>query len=260
MVLNLKKMKKNKKNNKSIIINLNFFYFKPVKENIDTMVLSTRRPRDRVKTSGIAKKKAKNNFKGHKKDNYKKKDPLVSFVECSICFNKVSNTSDNSVKCGKTTHFICGDCKIRCNETGNDKCPMCRSHPIKNPIARDVMLQVICGQRLQKPISKYLIPNMSPKERRMYLRASCFLEPFHRKSNRIVRERRGNGRSGRSFPHYGFGCIEGSLHYDYRTQGSVPFGWRQWMMRGGRVTMTNKVRQWGTGRTQAFRFKYLVRK
>ena len=33
MVLNLKKMKKNKKKNKGIVINLNFFYFKPVKEN-----------------------------------------------------------------------------------------------------------------------------------------------------------------------------------------------------------------------------------
>jgi hypothetical protein len=36
MVLNRKKMKKNKKNkkkNKGIVINLNFFTFKPVKEN-----------------------------------------------------------------------------------------------------------------------------------------------------------------------------------------------------------------------------------
>jgi hypothetical protein len=239
MVLNRKKMKKNKKNNKKnnkgIVINLNFFTLKPVKENIDTMVLSTRRPRDRVKTSGIAKKKEKNNYKGHKKGNYKKKDNVVSFVECSICFNKVSNTYDNSVKCGKTTHFICGECKFRCNETGNDKCPMCRSHPIRNPIARDVVLTVIKGERLKKPNCPYLNINMSPKLKRSHYRSQGRLVlPFNYDSNRIVRERSGTGRSGRP---------DRSLYYDKQLLDPVPFGWRKWIMRGGSIHR-GKARVW----------------
>ena len=190
------------------------------------MVLSTKKGRDRVKTSGIAKKKAKNAYKGHKKDNYKKKkDPVVHIVECCICFNTVSNTSDNSVKCGKTIHFICGECKFRCNETGNDKCPMCRSHPIRNPIARDIMLPVIeIGERLKKPTSPYKFMHLSPKERRMHLKSQGRLvASFNHNSNRMVRERR-IGRSG-------LFTWEDSAHlYD-----SVPFGWRQWEMRGGSV-------------------------
>ena len=186
-------MKKNKKKNKSIVINLNFFSLKPVKENTDTMVLSTRRPRDRVKTSGIAKKKAKNNYKGHKKDNYKKvKGNVTQYVECSICFNKVSNTSDNSVKCGKKTHFICSECKFRCNETGNDKCPMCRSHPIKNPVARDVTLDIYNqGERVKhQKASPYIEINMTPKKRRQYNRSGGpYNTPFHSNTNRLRRER-----------------------------------------------------------------------
>ena len=197
------------------------------------MVLSTRRPRDRVKTSGIAKKKAKNNYKGHKKDNYKKvKCNVAQYVDCSICFNKVSNTSDNSVKCGKTIHFICGECKFRCNETGNDKCPMCRSHPLRNPIARDIMLPVIQGERLKKPITPYVDLRMSPKERRMFLRSVIGegRPPFNPNSNRMVRERSGTG-TGRS-------PRPGSVYHIFdRTNdlGRPPFGWRKWFLRGGDI-------------------------
>jgi hypothetical protein len=176
------------------------------------------------KTSQRKKQKIKQSYNGIKKDNYKKnKGNVVSSVECSICFNKVSNTYDNSVKCGKTTHFICGECKFRCNETGNDKCPMCRSHPIRNPIARDVMLPVIKGERLEKPTCPYIYRNLSPKERRICLQSGNLITPFHPNSNRIVRERRGDGRSGMS------------LYHRYKKRGDPPFGWRKWYLRGGDI-------------------------
>ena len=50
------------------------------------MVLKNKRERDRVKTSGLAKKKSKLEYKGNKKDNYKKKVNTTTKVECSICF------------------------------------------------------------------------------------------------------------------------------------------------------------------------------
>ena len=178
------------------------------------------------KTSQRKKQKVKQSYNGIKKDNYKKKDHVVSSVECCICFHKVSNTADNSVKCGKIVHFICGECKFRCNETGNDKCPMCRSHPIRNPIARDVMLPVIQGERLEKPKCPYT--ELSPKQKRIYNR-SYMLTPFNPGSNRIVRERSGTGRSG---------SPDRSI-FNWRQHDPVPFGWLQWMLRGGEVDSIN---------------------
>jgi len=181
------------------------------------------------KVSQRKKRKIKESYKDDKKDNYKKKkDPVVHIVECSICFNTVSNTSDNSVKCGKTIHFICGECKFRCNETGNDKCPMCRSHPIRNPIARDIMLPVIeIGERLKKPTSPYKFMHFSPKERRLFNKSQGrLIFSFNHNSNRIVRERR-IGRSGRP---------DRSLFTWDARHDPVPFGWRQWEMRGGNVS------------------------
>jgi hypothetical protein len=181
------------------------------------------------KVSQRKKRKIKESYKDDKKDNYKKKDPVVHSVECSICFNTVSNTSDNSVKCGKTIHFICGECKFRCNETGNDKCPMCRSHPIRNPIARDIMLPVIeIGERLKKPTSPYKFMHFSPKERRLFNKSQGrLIFSFNHNSNRIVRERR-IGRSGIMQEIWDDRGTFREYLYD-----SVPFGWRQWEMRGG---------------------------
>ena len=65
------------------------------------MVLSTKMARDLMKTSGLANKKAKNSYKGHKKDNYKKKQKIMN--ECCICYEKVTygkliNTYVNSAR------------------------------------------------------------------------------------------------------------------------------------------------------------------
>ena len=152
------------------------------------------------KSSARANKKIKNEYKKNKKDNYKKKESDTSpLVECCICFGQVPNTSDNSIKCGKTTHFLCAECKFRCNETGNTKCPMCRSHDIKNPVARDVELIVYeNGDKMPKePGTDWMLTNMTPKERRHFLRKSGPYEtPFGRNTNRIRREiSTGTGRS-----------------------------------------------------------------
>ena len=157
------------------------------------MVLKIKHSKDiarRNAPSQLAKKKMKLEYKGLKKDNYKKKKDMGN-VECCICFSVVKNSSDNSILCGKTTHFICGECKFRCNETGNTKCPMCRSHDIKNPIARDVKINIMMrGHREKKTLIKYRDIRMTPKERRNFTRKnSAYDLPFHSRTNRIVRQR-----------------------------------------------------------------------
>ena len=159
------------------------------------MVLKVKHSKDiarRSAPSKLAKKKMKQEYKGVKKDNFKKKKD-VGNVECCICFSQVKNCSDNSILCGKTAHFICGECKFRCNETGNTKCPMCRSHDIKNPIARDVRINVMeKGHREPKTSGIFRDIKMSPKERRNFCRKNSAYEiPFTSRTNRIVRERTG---------------------------------------------------------------------
>ena len=79
------------------------------------------------------------------------------------------------------------------------KCPMCRSHDIKNPVARDIELTVYeNGDKLPKTHgSDWMLTNMTPKERRHYLRKSGPYEsPFSQNTNRIRREiSTGTGRS-----------------------------------------------------------------
>ena len=151
--------------------------------------------RDRnKKSSQRLNKKIKQDTTPIRKDNYKKK--VIEKVECCICFGTVENTRDNSIQCGKTTHFMCGDCKVRCNETGNDKCPMCRSHPIKNPTFRKHNIDIYYrrdGIKMKKPRSLYLddTSRMSIKQRRNYFRNSSTECPFHSNTNRIVRQTEG---------------------------------------------------------------------
>ena len=64
-----------------------------------------------------------------RKDNYKKKKK-DEMVECNICYESVTKSTDNSVLCGNVVHPICGNCKLNIEDK---KCPMCRSHTIKTP-------------------------------------------------------------------------------------------------------------------------------
>ena len=127
--------------------------------------------------------------KHNKKYNYKKKNNKYDMVECCICFGSVENTSDNSILCGKKINFICGECKFRCNETAKASCPCCRSHPIKNPVARDIYLPLI--QKFPKTNTLYYDLKISPKERRNFFRKNSqpFGTPFTSNTNRIVRAR-----------------------------------------------------------------------
>ena len=75
------------------------------------MVLTTKRARDLIKTSGLANKKAKNSYKGHKKDNYKKKQKTMN--ECCICYEKVEVCKDNTITCNTKDHVICLACKFK---------------------------------------------------------------------------------------------------------------------------------------------------
>ena len=124
------------------------------------------------KTSQRKKKKEKENYMKKTKTNYKRKKS--SQVECCICFGQVDNTSDNSINC--------------------DKCPMCRSHPIKNPIARDIALLV---HSTMVEVNLYISPSLNPadrmsiKQRRNYFRKSSTHAPFHQNTNRIIRQTTG---------------------------------------------------------------------
>jgi len=137
-----------------------------------------------MKTSGVAKKKAKQSYKGHRKTNYKKKKSNTS-AECSICYENVSVCLDNSVTCLRTSHTICGPCKIRMK---GENCPMCRSHPVKQPIAQDVKLKIV--QKYKKPRSMYEFAIMSPKVRRNFNRKGPYTDSFGPFTNRIQRQKK----------------------------------------------------------------------
>ena len=152
------------------------------------MVLKNKRPRDRVKTSGLANKQKKMSYKGKKKENYKKS--ILKTEECNICFSSVTICMDNKISCGKTSHTICGDCKVRMK---NDNCPMCRSHPVKQPIAHDMYLNI--HKKVKKPKSQLdklhvNVYDMSPKQLRGYHRTGPYFEPFGKNTNRLIRQRK----------------------------------------------------------------------
>ena len=148
------------------------------------MVLSTKQTRDLIKTSGLAKKKAKSSYKGHKKDNYKKKKEK-KIEECCICYEKVEVCKDNTITCKKTDHTICRDCKVKMK--GED-CPMCRSHPVKQPVEQVVKIKIL--QKPRKPNTNCSgMPPTTPKEKRNYHRKHIYDETFGHNTNRLVRQR-----------------------------------------------------------------------
>lgn len=117
------------------------------------------------------------------KSNYKNKKKV--FSECNICFNKVELCRDNTITCGKVNHTICGECKV--NMKG-DNCPMCRSHPVKQPIAQDINLKIIKKNKkgITHPVAPYI---MNPKKRRYFRRNNPYYEDFGYNTNRLVRQR-----------------------------------------------------------------------
>ena len=131
------------------------------------------------KIKGYSQKQ--NSLKPQKKKSKKKIKPVS---ECNICFNKVELCRDNTITCGKVNHTICGECKVQMK---GDNCPMCRSHPIKQPIAQDINLKIIKKNKSHNSES-YI---MNPKKRRNYRRNNPYDEPFGPNSNRLSREGHG---------------------------------------------------------------------
>ena len=139
------------------------------------------------KIKGYSQKK--NSLKPQKKKSKKKIKPLS---ECNICFNKVELCRDNTITCGKVNHTICGECKVHMK---GDNCPMCRSHPVKQPIAQDINLKIIKKNKkgITHPVAPYI---MNPKKRRYFRRNNPYYEEFGFNTNRLVRQR--SSRTGRT--------------------------------------------------------------
>ena len=102
--------------------------------------------------------------KYQKKTNYRKS--AIPKQECNICFEKVFYNHDNVVKCNKTTHVICTDCKDKIIET-SFKCPMCRSHDILKPSKTEYLKLSINKEKIGK---KMLAPKEKKKIRHSKLR------------------------------------------------------------------------------------------
>ena len=49
------------------------------------------------------------------------------YGECCVCFESKEMSSANIIKCGKVAHVLCAGCKEKIKD---NKCPLCRSHPI----------------------------------------------------------------------------------------------------------------------------------
>ena len=154
------------------------------------------------KTSGLAKKRIKSQYKGHKKDNYKKKKvninnnktEEVQLIECNICYNIVEDTLDNSIMCGPKKHIICSDCKLR---IASSPCPMCRSHTIRPPIVRDYNLPICHKVKKGKSPCISDISRMSPKNIRNTRRSGPHIKSF---SNRLTQQRRLHHMGGVAYP------------------------------------------------------------
>ena len=159
-----------------------------------------------IKIKGFSYKKNNSFCKG--KTNFKHKKRV--FDDCCICFNSVEKLMDNMITCGKINHTICGDCKVKMK---GQNCPMCRSHPIKLPIAQDLNLKII--KKNKKECNETYRPQIqNPKKRRNYRRNNLYDEPFGRNTNRLKRQR------------YKYNNINGELvmlpnpnfsYYDYTT-------------------------------------------
>jgi len=174
--------------------------------------------------SALAKRKMKMEYKGKRKDNFKKNKHRLKLSECCICYQNVEKSVDNSISCGKTIHIICASCKVNMKSSS---CPMCRSHDVKQPIAQDIILPIY--KKLRKPRDKYKGLKMSPKQRRYYCRkGGPYDQPFGPNTNRINRQIRGWTTRGRTSYLFTYGSpswlteeqvleYNGDLQTDYDT-------------------------------------------
>ena len=111
-------------------------------------------------------KKKKELYSGKKKENYKKKNQKL-LLSAVFVWDKFQILQTILLRVERL-HILCVvSVNFAVMETGNTKCPMCRAHYIKNPVARDVEMTVYeKGDKMKKYKSKYKEDNMTPKERR----------------------------------------------------------------------------------------------
>ena len=51
----------------------------------------------------------------------------TSYEECCVCLESKEMSKTNTIKCGNVSHVLCAGCKDKIKD---NKCPLCRSHPI----------------------------------------------------------------------------------------------------------------------------------
>lgn len=100
----------------------------------------------------------------HRKTNYRKS--AVPKQECNICFESVFYNHDNVIKCNKSIHVICTNCKDKIIES-SVKCPMCRSHDILKPSKTEYLKLSTTKEKIGK---KMLAPKEKKKIRHSKLR------------------------------------------------------------------------------------------
>lgn len=186
-----------------------------------------------LKIRGLKQKS--NSYKKVRKSNYKKK--VKQEDECCICFEMVPKCSDNTIHCGKTPHIICGACKVQMK---GENCPMCRSHPLRMPVAQDVNLPLV--KRFEKPWSHNPVDfsRASRKQRRKYQRSGPYFEDFGPQTNRLVRQiKNSQGLTARNY------ILEQSTSYPewLRRCGGI---WQHDTSRYASVRETNSEEQWLT--------------
>ena len=51
----------------------------------------------------------------------------ITYGDCVVCLENKKMSGDNIIKCGNVSHVLCSGCKDKIKD---NKCPLCRSHPI----------------------------------------------------------------------------------------------------------------------------------
>ena len=51
----------------------------------------------------------------------------ITYGECVVCLENKEMSGKNIIKCGNVSHVLCSGCKDKIKD---NKCPLCRSHPI----------------------------------------------------------------------------------------------------------------------------------
>ena len=97
----------------------------------------------------------------------------TTYGECVVCLETKVMHSTNIIKCGNVSHVLCSDCKDKIKD---NKCPLCRSHPIDpnktqmvstvNRFTRN--LDIYTPDILINNIVNYYNNNLSETYRRLY--------------------------------------------------------------------------------------------